>query len=140
MTGYLLDTNVISELNKPSRNAGVVSFIAAQPLDELYLSDITFAEIRFGISKVSDALKRATLESFLDEVRRKFTPRVLPLSENVIYRWRLLVDHGRKTGHTFSQPDLFIAATALEHALTVVTRDVSDFARTGVALVNPWSN
>jgi len=138
LTGYLLDTNVISELNKPNRQRSVVAFVEDQSLEDLYLSDVTFAELRFGISKVDDATRRASIEGFLRKFRRMFETRILPVSEDVIFRWRLLVNQGRKSGHTFSQPDLFIAATALEHGLTVVTRDLSDFERTGVPLLNPW--
>lgn len=138
MSGYLLDTNIISELNKLHANPNVLSFIGSQNLDDLYLSDVTVAEIRYGISKVDDALKRASLDTFLIRMREQFDARILPLSENVIYRWRLLVDFGSKSGHTFAQPDLFIAATAMEHALTVVTRDTANFEKANVPLLNPW--
>ncbi len=67
-----------------------------------------------------------------------FDGRVLPVSEDILFKWRLLVEDGRKIGHTFSQPDLFIAATALHHGLTVVTRDITDYAKARVALLNPW--
>lgn len=67
-----------------------------------------------------------------------FEQRVLPVSEDVFLKWRLLVEDGRKAGHTYSQPDLFIAATALHHGLTVVTRDTSEFERARVPVVNPW--
>ena len=68
-----------------------------------------------------------------------FDQRVLQISEDVMFRWRLLVEEGRKARHTFSQPDLIIAATALRHGLTVVTRDVSGFERARVPVVNPWN-
>jgi hypothetical protein len=67
-----------------------------------------------------------------------FDQRVLDVSEDVMFKWRLLVEEGRKVGHTFSQPDLIIAATALQHGLTVVTRDTGDYAIAKVPLVNPW--
>jgi predicted nucleic acid-binding protein len=67
-----------------------------------------------------------------------FEQRVLPVTEDVMFKWRLLVEDGRKCGHTFSQPDLIIAATALQYGLTVVTRDIGDYERAGVALLNPW--
>jgi toxin FitB len=66
-----------------------------------------------------------------------FNDRVLPVTEDIMFRWRVLMEDGRKSGHTFSQPDLIIAATALQHGLTV-TRDRSDFDRAGVPVVNPW--
>jgi toxin FitB len=67
-----------------------------------------------------------------------FEQRVLPVSEDILFKWRLLVEDGRKAGHTFSQPDLFIAATALHHGLTIVTRDVADYAKARVATLNLW--
>jgi predicted nucleic acid-binding protein len=67
-----------------------------------------------------------------------FEQRVLAISEDVMFKWRLLVEEGRKVGHTFSQPDLIIAATALHHGLTVVSRDVSDYQKAHVPVFNPW--
>jgi predicted nucleic acid-binding protein len=67
-----------------------------------------------------------------------FVQRALPVTEDVMLKWRLLVEDGRKAGHTFSQPDLIIAATALQHGLTLVSRDGGDFERTRVPLFNPW--
>ena len=69
-----------------------------------------------------------------------FDQRVLPVSEDVMFKWRLLVEEGRKAGHTFSQPDLIIAATGLHHGLTIVTRDTTDYARTRAATFNPWAD
>ena len=136
---YLLDTNVVSELRRPQPEPRVLEFIAAIPLDGLHLSDVTMAEIRFGIERVSDPLKRAEIASWLDHVLRPmFGQRVLPITEEVILRWRLMVESGRQRNHTYSQPDLFIAATASVRRLTVVTRNTGDFAGTGVALLDPW--
>lgn len=67
-----------------------------------------------------------------------FENRILPVTEGIMFRWRFLVEEGRKTGHTFSQPDLIIAATAIEHGLTVVTRDRSDFDNARASVINPW--
>jgi toxin FitB len=67
-----------------------------------------------------------------------FEERVLPVSEDVMLKWRLLVEKGRKAGHTFSQPDLIIAATALQHGVTIVSRDVADYERARVPVYNPW--
>jgi predicted nucleic acid-binding protein len=68
-----------------------------------------------------------------------FEHRVLQVTEDIMLKWRLLVEEGRKTGHTFSQPDLIIAATALHHRLTIVTRDRSDYDKARVPVVNPWN-
>jgi toxin FitB len=139
VTTWLLDTNVLSELRRPKPDRKVLAFVAAQPLDSLYVSAVTLAEIRFGIELQPDASLRANLIDWLThKVRPMFEQRVLPVSEDIIFKWRLLVEDGRKAGHTFSQPDLFIAATALQHGLTVVSRDASDYVKAGVALFNPW--
>jgi len=139
MTGWLLDTNVISELRRPRPEPRVVSFVATQPLEQLYISSVTFAEIRFGIEMVADPIRRADLQNWLlHKLRPMFGQRVLSVSEDVMFKWRLLVEQGRKAGHTFSQPDLIIAATAQLHGLTVVTRGSADYELTRVALFNPW--
>lgn len=139
MSGWLLDTNVISELRRQRPSARVRSFIAGQQLEDLFVSTVTFAEIRYGIETVGDPVQRAELNDWLlHRVRPMFDQRVLEVSEDVMFKWRLLVEDGRKVGHTFSQPDLIIAATALQHGLTVVTRDTGDFKLARVPLLNPW--
>jgi len=128
VSGWLLDTNVISELRRPRPNARVRSFVAGKRLEDLFVSTVTFAEIRYGIETVDDPIRRAELNDWLlHRVRPMFDQRVLEVSEDVMFKWRLLVENGRKVGHTFSQPDLIIAATALQHGLTVVTRDTGDY-------------
>jgi len=140
VSGWLLDTNVLSELRKPKPEPKVVTFVAAQPLDQLYVSIVTFAEIRFGIELVSDARKRSELNDWLShKLRPMFEDRVLAVSEDVMFRWRLLVEEGRRAGHTYSQPDLIIGATALCHDLTVVTRDTDEFDRANIPVLNPWT-
>ena len=139
MTGWLLDTNVLSELRRPKPEPKVVGFIASKPLDLLFVSTVTFAEIRFGIERVADATRRAELNDWLaHKVRPMFEQRALAVTEDVMFKWRLLVADGRKAGHTYSQPDLIIAATALHHGLTVVSRETTDFKKARVPVVNPW--
>ena len=139
MSGWLLDTNVISELRRSRPSARVRSFVAGQRLEDLFVSTVTFAEIRYGIETVGDPIRRAELNDWLlHSVRPMFDQRALAVSEDVMFKWRLLVEEGRKAGHTFSQPDLIIAATALQHGLTVVTRDTGDYKLTRVPLLNPW--
>ena len=139
MSGWLLDTNVISELRRPRPSARVRSFIASQRLEDLFVSTVTFAEIRFGIEALGDPIRRSELNDWLlHRVRPMFDQRILEVSEDVMFKWRLLVEDGRKVSHTFSQPDLIIAATALQHGLTVVTRDTGDYKLARVPLLNPW--
>ena len=139
MNGWLLDTNILSELRRPKPERKVLAFITAQPLELLYVSSVTFAEIRFGIELLTDASRRAELNDWLaHKVRQMFEQRVLAITEDIMFKWRLLVEDGRKVGHTFSQPDLIIAATTLHHGLTVVSRDVSDYQKAHAPVFNPW--
>jgi hypothetical protein len=139
VTEWLLDTNVLSELRRPKPERKVLAFIAGQPLDLLYVSAVTLAEIRFGIERVGSVTRRAELNDWLmHRVRPMFEGRVLAVSEDIMLKWRLLVEDGRKAGHTFSQPDLIIAATALQHGLTVVSRDVRDYQKARTPVFNPW--
>ena len=115
---WLLDTNVLSELRRPRPEPRVVAFIANQPLHQLYISAVTLVEIRFGIELVAEANRRAELNDWLaHKVRPMFHQRVLSITEDIMFRWRLLVEDGRRMGHTFSQPDLIIAATVFITAL-----------------------
>ena len=140
MTGWLLDTIILSELRRPRPEQRVVDFVRGQPLDLLFVSVVTFAEIRFGIECAPDPLRRAELIEWLThKVRPMLEGRSLPISEDVMLQWRLLVEEGRKVGHTFTQPDLIIAATGLHHGLTIVTRDTGDYTLTRAAVFDPWT-
>jgi predicted nucleic acid-binding protein len=139
VTGWLLDTNIISELRRPKPEPKVSEFIRSQPLEGLFVSIVTFAEIRFGIELLPDATRRSDLNDWLaHKVRPMFEQRVLAISEDVMFKWRLLVEDGRKARHTFSQPELIIAATAQHHGLTVVSRDTKEYVAARVDVFNPW--
>src|SRR5580658_1535383 len=125
---WLLDTNILSELRRLKPEPKVLTFIAGHPLDQLYISAVTLAELRFGIELLSEGRRRDELNDWLTQkIRPMFDKRVLSVTEDIMFRWRIVVEQGRKAGYTFSQPDLIIAATALHHGLTMVTRDRSDF-------------
>lgn len=139
MTGWLLDTNVISELRRPNCNRAVKAWSDAQSPESFFLSTVTIAEIRFGIERQKDAAFRRELTDWLDHrLRPWFAGRILEVDEAVILEWRRMVAIGRQRGVTFSQPDLFIAATAKVHGLTVATRNVADFEQADVAVFDPW--
>jgi toxin FitB len=139
VTGWLLDTNILSELRRPKPEPRVVAFVGAQPMEQLYVSSVTLAEIRFGIEMLPDATRRVELNDWLTlKVRPMFEQRILAVTEDVMFKWRLLVEEGRKIGHTFSQPDLIVAATGIHHGLTVVTRDTAHFAKARATVFNPW--
>ncbi len=140
MRGWLIDTNVVSELRRPRPNSKVRAFVAAQPGALLFTSDVTFAEVRFGIEQTPDAAKRADLARWLDQTLRPlFENRVLGVTEDVLLRWRLMLETGRRRGHTFSEPDLLIAALAALADLIVVSRDTSEFVAAGVPVFDPWT-
>ncbi|MEQ1950833.1 type II toxin-antitoxin system VapC family toxin [Mesorhizobium sp. CN2-181] len=139
MSGWLLDTNILSELRRTRPEPKVLAFVAAQPLETLFVSAVTFAEIRFGIERLDDPVRRAELHDWLTHrLRPMFTGRVLQVTEDVMLKWRVLVEEGRKARYTYSQPDLLIAATALHHGLTMVTRDTADYEKAHAPVRNPW--
>lgn len=141
MTGWLLDTNILSELRRPKPERKVLEFVAAQPLELLYISTVTLAEIRFGIELLPDVARRSALNDWLaHKVRPMFEQRVLAITDDIMFKWRLLVEEGRKVGHTFSQPDLIIAATGQHHGLTIVSRDTADYVKAQVTVFNPWTD
>lgn len=133
---YLLDTVVLSELRKRRRNPHVVAWIGSVTPTDLFLSAVTIAEIELGIErqKKVDPAFALELEKWLDVTLRAYGERVLPLTIGIARRWgRLAAQIGNR------ELDLAIAATALEHGLTLITRNVSDFAPTGVATFDPFS-
>ena len=142
MRGWLLDTNVISELRKANCDAQVKAWANSQLPTSIYLSRVTIAEIRYGIERLPTAGRsRRLLEAWLtNELRPWFADRLLDVDEDVFVVWRRLVEKGKALRHTVPQPDLFIAATAVLHDLCVVTRNAGDLFRTGVSVLNPWTD
>ena len=107
MRGWLLDTNVVSELRKPRPNSAVAAFVAAQPGEALFTTEVTFGEIRFGIEQLEDAGRRADIHLWLNRTLRPlFFGRVLAITEDVIVRWKTMAVEGQKRRHTFGLPDL----------------------------------
>ena len=138
MSGFLLDTNIISELVKPKPEASVTEWIENTDESLLYLSVLTLGEIRRGIAALPQSRRRATLEAWLDkDLRARFENRILAIDQEVADRWGLLTAAARNQG-IVPVIDGLLAATALEHNLTLVTRDTGQIPSMGIAVFNPW--
>jgi toxin FitB len=139
VSGFLLDTNVISELVKPRPEASVTAWVEDTDESLLYLSVLTLGEIRRGIAALPQSRRRATLEAWLDkDLRARFEDRILVIDPEVADRWGLLTAAARNSGIVLPVIDGLLAATALEHNLTLVTRDTGQIPSMGVAVFNPW--
>jgi len=139
VSGFLLDTNIISELVKPKPEENVTAWIEDTDESLLYLSVLTLGEIRRGIAALPESRRRATLEAWLDkDLRARFEGRILLIDQEVADRWGLLTAAARNSGIVLPVIDGLLAATALEHNLTLVTRDTGQIPSMGVAVFNPW--
>lgn len=135
---YLIDTNILSELRRKSANPGVVEWFVQRPATTLYLSVLTLGEIRKGIEGDSDCSRRQVLLDWLEtDLPAFFTGRVLSVDAAVADRWGRLVAAARRP---LPAIDSLLAATALEHDLVLITRNVKDFTGLPVEIFNPWSN
>jgi predicted nucleic acid-binding protein len=139
MSGFLLDTNCVSELVRVRPEPRVMKWMDAADERLLYLSVLTLGEIRKGLAVLTQGRRRTRLETWLEvELRARFAGRVLPIDDQVADRWGLLAAHARRKGITLPVVDGLLAATALQYNLTVVSRNSSDFASAQVPVVNPW--
>ncbi len=140
MSGFLLDTNVISELVKPKPDEGVLRWIEETDESLLFLSVLALGEIRNGIERLRAGRRRWQLESWLQtDLRSRFQDRILPIHEAIADRWGAISAAAAAKGKPVPVIDGLLAATALHHNLTLVTRNGSDVAGTGVPTVNPWT-
>lgn len=140
MSGFLLDTNVLSEFNRRGDpNPLVKQWLEAADTASLYASVLTLAEIRFGVELLPPSKRRTQLEEWLDrDLTAWFGDRVLPVDRAIAERWGVLRAQAQLRGRPLSVVDGLLAATALQNTLTVVSRNVTDFAVAGLAVVNPW--
>jgi predicted nucleic acid-binding protein len=135
---YLLDTCVFAEYSKLQPSASVLEWIAQQPLESLYISVITVGEIEKGLVRMPPSKKRTGLEKLLESLILRFDTRVISVDIHVIRSWAKLVGDLESKGRVLPILDSIIAATALEHELTVVTRNTDDFAAANVAILDIW--
>jgi toxin FitB len=139
MSGFLLDTNCISELVRANPSPAVVRWIDDADESLLYLSVLTLGEIRKGIAGLAVSGRRSKLEVWLEvELKTRFAGRILSIDSTVADRWGSLAAAAKRTGRLLSAVDGLLAATALQHNLAIVTRNVGDFATAQVQVVNPW--
>lgn len=141
VAGFLLDTSVVSEAMRPRPARDVMRWLETQPEQLLYISVITLGEIRKGVELLDEgAAKRTALQRWLDGLRLRFADRALMFDMPVSERWGYLSAFTSRHGLTAPVVDLQLAATALHHGLTFVTRNTADVEPTGVPVFNPWGN
>ena len=136
---YLFDTCVISEVIRPKPAAKVLRWLEQIPNDRIYLSVLTLGELRKGILRLNDSRKAHRLQTWLDtDVRARFQNRILPIDAEVALEWGKLCAESESAGHTRPAIDALLAATAISHHLTLVTRNTVDVAFTHAEVFNPW--
>lgn len=137
----LLDTNVLSEVQRPAPSTKVLAWLDTIDEDRAFISVASIAELRRGIALLEDGRRRAALAVWLaHDLPARFAERILPIDHAVAERWGDLIARSRRSGVALSVMDGFFAATALANNLTLVTRNVKDFAAFGVTLLNPWDD
>ena len=135
---YLVDTNVLSELRRKAPNVRVVEWFSRRPASTLYLSVLTLGELRKGVEGVADTDRRTALLDWLEaDLPNFFTGRILPVDVHVADRWGRMVATARRP---VPAVDSLLAATAAHHGLSLVTRNVRDFADFGLEVINPWAD
>ncbi len=140
MSGFLLDTNVISEVVRAKPDPRVARWIESADEELLFLSALTVGEIRKGISTLTDPPRKALLEAwFTGDLMVRFEGRILPVDQIVAERWGRLAGSLATQGFPLPVVDGLLASTALQHNLTLVTRNTRDVIRTGVAVLDPWT-
>jgi toxin FitB len=141
VSAFLLDTNVVSELIKPKPEPKVTAWIDATDEERLFLSVLTLGEIRRGIVLLSRSARRTSLEVWLSkDLPLRFSDRILTIDQEVSHRWGQLSGLASAKGMNVPVIDGLLAATAIQHNLTLVTPNSKDVSATGVSLFNPWTD
>ncbi len=137
---FLLDTNIISEPKQKKPHEKVLEWLDAQDESKLFLSVLTVGEIRKGIARLESGRKKAALENWLEQLRVRFSRRILSLSEKTFLVWGKMCGEFENKGIVRSALDSLLEATALEHDLILVTRNVKNFQNSQVTILNPWDD
>lgn len=139
MSGFLLDTNVLSETVKPQPNVNVLAWLEASNEQLFHVSVLTLGEIRSGIDSAPPSGRRITLESWLSrDLLIRFAGRILGVNQEIADRWGRITAVTLVAGRRIPAIDALLAATAFHHNLTLVTRNSRHAAPTGVPVFNPW--
>jgi predicted nucleic acid-binding protein len=139
VSGFLLDTNIPSELIRSRPDSRVAKWVYAQDEQSLYLSVVSIGELRRGLVILPASKRRSELERwFENDLLPQFEGRILPVTRSIADRWGVLDGECQVKGTPLNTADGMIAATAIEHGLTVVTRNIRDYAGLGVEALNPW--
>ena len=137
---FLLDTCTISEPKQKQPNAKVLEWLDGQDESKLYLSVLTLGEIKKGITRLESSRKKAELENWLEQLRTRFSRRILPLSEKTFLVWGKMSGEFEKKGILRPAFDSLLEATALENDLIFVTRNIKNFSQSQVTILNPWED
>jgi toxin FitB len=137
---YLLDTVALSEPVRGKPNRAVLNRLKQLPMENLYISVLALGEIRKGLIQMAPSKRKTSLTTWLLEVQRDFSDRTLPISLEVANRWGVLQGECSRRGRPLPVIDSLLAATALVHDLTVVTRNVSHFEESKVRVLDPWAD
>lgn len=135
---YLLDTNVVSEPKRPQPDPRVIQWLAGVHDDEIYLSSLTIGELKKGAVRLSIGRNRASVENYIEKVRNRFSGRILPITENTFLVWGRMMAEFENKGLVRPAFDSLLEATAAEHDLVLVTRNVRNFQQSPVTVFNPW--
>lgn len=136
---YLIDTCVISELRRPQPDEGVVRFVEQTRFDH-WLSVLTLGELLRGLNAMTPGKRRDELGRWIHQIEVDYSPRIVPIDQGTVHVWGEVTGELRRKGIQVATADGLIAATAIQHGIHVVTRNVKDFHPTGVPVINPWKD
>lgn len=137
---FLLDTNIVSEPKQKRPNKRVLEWLDAQDEAKLYLSVLAIGEIKKGIARLESSKKKAILEKWLEQLRARFSRRILPITEKTFLVWGKMCGEFERKGVRRPAFDSLLEATALEHDMIFVTRNVKNFQNSQVMILNPWED
>lgn len=137
---YLIDTNVVSETERKRTDGNVLKWLEKTDPGNSYLSALTIGEIKKGVSKLPAGKRKVHIQNWLEDVRQQFGGRILPITEQTFLVWGKMMAEFEQKGIVRPALDSFLEATALEHDLILVTRNVRNFLHSSVTILNPWED